>query len=280
VIVVRPAALATATRKRARTGVRRLTSSLRALPDFVIIGTQKGGTSSLYQYLRAHPDVLSTVKKEVHYFSRYVGAGEEWYRSNFPLLVELSALQAVRGRRPLVGESSPSYLFHPLVGERMRDLLPDVRLIVLLRDPVERAFSHYRHKVRQGRESLSFADAIAAEPERLGAHEGFEHRDVFEFSYVTRGRYAEQLQRWFAAFPRERFLILRSEDLYEHPAEAYRRTLDFLELEPAGLPRFEVHNRGIAMPMDPAVRRALIDVFAAPNQHLYQLLGADLGWQH
>jgi Sulfotransferase domain len=212
-IGARAPVLASASRKRARSGIRRLTCSLRALPDFLAIETQKGGTTSLYRDLQAHPDVL------------------------------LPARKALGRWRPTVGATSPSCMLHPLVGERVRALLADARLIVLPRDRVERAFSHYRHEVRQGRETLSFADAIAAESEQPGAHEGFKHRDVSEFSYVARGPYAQQLQRWFAAFARDRFLILRSENLCERSAEAYRRILDFLELEPAGLLPFEVHNR-------------------------------------
>src|SRR5947209_1159841 len=141
----------------------------RALPDFLIIGAQKAGTTSLYRYLAAHPDIVASTRKEVHFFDINFWRGEWWYRSLFPLRRRLQRRPPLRNRPAITGEASPYYLFHPFAPERAAQLLPDAKLIVLLRDPVERAWSHYRHEVANGRETMTFPDALAAEPARLAA---------------------------------------------------------------------------------------------------------------
>src|SRR5436189_26280 len=131
---------------------------MRPLPDFLILGAQKAGTTALYAYLRWHPQVTGPSFKEVSFFDRHYARGERWYRAHLPVR-----------RRAVVGEASPSYLFHPLAPERVARMLPEARLIALLRNPVDRAFSHYQHEVALGREQLSFEDALAgefAEPNR------------------------------------------------------------------------------------------------------------------
>ena len=205
----------------------------RALPDAVILGAQKSGTSSLHNYLVQHPGVIEPLRKEVHYFDVAYERGEAWYRAHFGPL----------GDPGLNLDSSPYYLFHPAVPQRLHDLLPDAKLIVLLRDPVRRAYSHYWHERDKKRETLGFEDAIAAEPERLGdAHQqlaaGTLQRSHAHqhFSYLARGRYAEQLERWFTLFPREQFLVLRFEDLAREP---------LARIEPdARLPRPAAGHRG------------------------------------
>lgn len=265
-----------------RLAARRPSASLRALPDFVIIGTQKGGTTSLYDYLGAHPDIVPALRKEVHFFDLHYGEGLAWYRAHFPLRARLALGEHRRGQRSLTGEASPYYLFHPLVAARLASVAPTARIIVLLRHPVERAFSHYRHERRAGREPLSFEDAVDAEAARLhGEHERLSRQrgatsDVHRYaSYVSRGLYADQLTSWFRHFPRRQVLVLASEELFEHPARAYRRTTDFLGLPPAGLPRFPVRNRGHPLALAPELRAILEERFAEANGRLVELLGFD-----
>src|SRR5439155_17110919 len=187
------------------------TAAARPLPDFLIIGAQKAGTTAHYSYLRQHPAVAGPPWKEVSFFDRHFSRGEAWYRGNFP-----NALRA----RGLVGEASPSYLFHPLAPERVDALLPDAKLIALVLTPVDRAFSQYQSEVALGREPLSFEDALAAEDERLRGEEerlradpGYFSHAWWNYTYRARGRYAEQVERWLAAFRREQLLILPSEEL-------------------------------------------------------------------
>ncbi len=161
-----------------------------------------------------------------------------------PLCTRTSVRQRY-GRWPAVGEASPSYLFHPLAPERVARLMPSARLIAVLRNPVDRAFSHYQHEVALGREKLSFEEALDREDDRMRGEiermledpSYFSHA-WWNYTYVARGRYAEQLERWFAAFPREQLLVLVSEELLDQPAETYARVLDFLRVDPHTLRSF------------------------------------------
>ena len=253
------------------------TAAVRPLPDFLILGAQKAGTTALYAYLRRHPDITGPSWKEVSYFDRHYARGPSWYRGNFPNLL--------RSRGELVGEASPSYLFHPLGPERVKELVPEARLIALVRNPVDRALSHYNHELALGRESLSFEEALAAEEERLDgeverlcADPRYFSRAWWSHTYKARGRYAEQLERWLEAFPREQLLILPSEELLAEPEQAHARVLEFLGAAPQALdayPRvFERQYEG----MRPNTRAELACYFAEPNRRLYELLGRDLGW--
>ncbi|MGH3085954.1 MAG: sulfotransferase domain-containing protein, partial [Rubrobacteraceae bacterium] len=246
------------------------TAHLRQLPDFIIIGTQRGGTTSLYRYLTEHPDVGAAFRKEVHFFDRYYEKGMDWYLAHFP----------VRGEFPVVGEASPYYLLHPEAPERARKAVPHARFIVLLRNPVDRAYSQYHMKVKRGVEPLPFEDAIDKERERLGSTDDPVSLAWRHYSYVERSLYVDQLRRWMNVFPREQFLILKSEDLYEDPQRILHQTQEYLGLRPWSLPGYEAYNLKEYADIDPATRRRLVDYFAPHNQQLYALLGRDLGWEH
>jgi hypothetical protein len=253
----------------------RATASIRPLPDFLIIGAQKAGTTALYAYLRWHPGITGPSFKEVSFFDRHHARGERWYRAHLP----------ARTRSRLVGEASPSYLFHPLAPERVAALIPHARLIAILRDPVDRAFSHYQHEVALGREPLSFEDALDREEERMRGEVERMIRDPSYFShawwnytYAARGLYAEQLERWFAAFPREQVLVLISEEMLDNPAETYARVLDFLGADRHELGEYpRIFSRDYSGMAEPT-RRRLQDFFSAPNRRLAALLGRKLPW--
>jgi len=278
-------AVVRSTRARARLA----TAALRVLPDFVVIGAQKAGTTSMYAYLSAHRDVLPAGRKEVHFFDLNYDRGERWYRSMFPLRANVAARSRLGRRRVITGEASPYYLFHPLAAQRAAGLVPDARLVVLLRDPVERAWSHYRHEVAAGREPLGFDEALDAEPARLAGIDAAlraggsapdppdtsNHR---RYSYVSRGLYADQLRAWLAVFPRDRLLVLTAEELFVRPEPQWRATVDFLGLDASCPPAFDVHNAGGSEAMSPATRQRLTEAFRAPNGDLEQLLGRALPW--
>ncbi|SDZ24952.1 Sulfotransferase domain-containing protein [Micromonospora pattaloongensis] len=248
-----------------------------ALPDFLIIGGQRCGTTSLYHYLAAHPRVRVATGKELQFFSLHHGRGTRWYRGHFPA--------AAPGTRSF--EASPYYLFHPEVPARVAATLPQGRFIALLRDPVERAYSHYLHTRSYGLEPLDFADAVAAEPDRLaaalrhGPDSRTAHAALRNHSYLARGRYAEQLERWFAHVPRERLLVLRSEDLYADPAAVYGELLRFLELPPFTPAAFARHTRRVdpgPSALTDALRADLSAYFAPHNARLATLLGWPNTW--
>lgn len=238
------------------------------LPDFVIIGTQKGGTTSLYRYLTCHPGVGNTLRKEIHFFSWYSEKTLDWYRAHFPRALN----QAV------IGEASTSYLSDPDVPGRVRSVVPNAKLIAILRNPADRAYSQYQMNRRKGFESLPFEAAIAEEPERLIAA-GARSTPLWRYSsYLTRGRYAEQLEWWLQVFPREQLLVLKSEHVFTRPAETLRLAHDFLGLAPIGLEQYDQRNVGAYDVMPAATRQRLQDYFAPHNQRLYDLLDWNLGW--
>jgi hypothetical protein len=253
----------------------RATSRRRPLPDFLVIGAQKAGTTALYAYLRWHPGITGPSWKEVSFFDRHWWRGESWYRGHFPL----------RSGGKLVGEASPSYLFHPLAPERARAMVPDARLVAVLRNPVDRAYSQYQHAVALGRESLSFDPAPAAEGDRtqgevdrLVADPRAFSREWWDHTYAARGLYAEQLERWLAVFPRERLLVVTTDELGERPAETYASILAFLGAPPHELDDYpRVFDRDYS-PMRPETRAALEARFAEPNRRLEALLDRELGW--
>ena len=271
---------------------RRATAAARALPDFVIVGAAKCGTTSLYRYLIEHPLVLAAQIKEVHYVDRQhnFDRGASWYRSWFPLRAELH--RAARGReveRAICGESTPNYLAHPDAAARLHEVVPEARLIVLMREPIDRAWSQYRWQRRFGGETLELGDALRSEADRAGG--GFDMmradpqtRNRFvAHGYLARSRYADQLEWWLEAFPRERLLLLRSEDLFADPAATLARTCSFLGLPAVDLATYATENEGTGVrasddAIDADLRSWLDDQFAEPNRRLAELTDGAITW--
>lgn len=277
---------------RPRRRFRVATKRFRTLPSFLIIGAQRAGTTSLFEYLRSHQEVggptcgsdAAPWAKELHFFDDRFPRGLDWYRSSFPTSAR-QRLARIRGRNLIAGEATPYYIFHPAVPGRIAETLPEVRLIALLRDPVERAYSHYQLMRREGREKLSFEDALDAEEERLAGEEeriladpDYRSRKHRNFSYAARGLYADQIERWLAYFPREQLLVLRAEDFLARPAAVYAEVLAFLGLPPCGLKEAPLFNRLPYTAIEPALRARLEERFAEPNARLARLLDQDFGW--
>jgi Sulfotransferase domain len=262
----------------------RLTADFRPLPTALIIGAQKAGTTALYDWILRHPATLGPSWKEVNYFDRRFARGERWYRGNFPNGLRLWAVRR-RGTDPVVLEASTGYLLHPLAPERVKALLPDVRLVALVRDPVDRAYSHYQHEVALGREPLSFEEAIDREDERMDgelermlADPGYFSYAWWNYTYLARGRYAEQLERWLDAFPEEQLLVIATDELRDAPGQTYMRVLEHVGVSARELDDYpRVFSRDYA-DMEPGTRKRLSDYYAEPNRRLYELLGRDLRW--
>lgn len=262
-----------------RRWTRGATAGHRVLPDFLIIGVQKAGTSSLYHYLVQHADIRTAATKEVHFFDHQHSRGAGWYRAQFPL--------AATERTWLSGEATPYYLLHPRVPERVAQLVPDVRLIVLLRDPVSRAYSHFQHSRALGFEPLTdFEAAIDSESGRTDQawarlERGAEREPAIEqFTYLRRSRYAPQLRRWLSAFPRESLLMLTAEELYRDPGGTVNTVRRHLALPPSSQPiEWDARNaRGYA-PLADRLRQRLRDEFAPDVAEVEQLLGQPTGWR-
>jgi len=267
-----------------------VTSGLRGEPGFVIIGAKRGGTTSLYNYLLEHPSVAPLFPgrqriKGAHYFDSEYARGPRWYRSHFPLEVGGRQISRPRASPVITGEASPYYLFHPLAAQRLARDVPGARLIVVLRDPVERAYSHYKERARHGAEPLSFEQALAAEParlrgeaERIAAEPGYRSAEHEDHSYLAQGRYLDMLPRWFALFGREQFHIVASEDFYADPDRVVNDAWSFLGLAAGQLRSRTRHNYHPAPDFPPETRQRLQRGFAAHNRDLEHLLGRALPW--
>ena len=249
-----------------------------ALPDFVIIGEKKCGTTAFYHLLTQHPLVEPSASKELHFFDRHFDEGVEWYRRCFPQPKRKDL------RNTITGEATP-YMSNRLAPERMAGMIPEVQLIALLRNPVERAYSDYQQVARKGRETLAFEEAIGAAVEGSTPGEENEARTALadaRHRYLSRGIYVDRLLRWTKFFDKEQLLVLKSEDFFENPQDTLKVVLEFL-----GLPEWEPtaeelggrRNKGAYEEgMDPATRRRLEEYFEPHNQRLYDFLGTDFGW--
>ncbi|NNE97271.1 MAG: sulfotransferase [Acidimicrobiales bacterium] len=260
------------------------TASLRAKPDYLIIGTKRGGSTSLARWVLDHPDVASLyprreTRKGTYYFDVNYGRGASWYASHFPTAASL------RTTGKVVGEAVPYYLHHPLAPVRARAYAPAAKVIALLRNPVDRAFGHWGERTRNGIEWLSFEEALEAEPQRIAGEEdriitepgyvSFAHQ---HFSYVDQGRYERGLGRWKKHWPAQQLMILRSEDMYADPASAYRRVTDFLGLEPFSPAEFEAWNMKATSSISADLRARLRDELAPSVAATEALVGRTMDW--
>ena len=264
---------------------RRISAGTRRLPDYIIAGAQKSGTTSLWAYLNEHARVEPALMKEMHFFDNNYHRGITWYRSHFPFEHD-NRLHASSGGSTLVGESSAYYMFHPLSARRIKEAVPECKIILLMRNPIDRAFSHYQLKLRRRQETLSFDEALDAEAARLEGEEErildspFYHSLAHDrFSYMARGHYLEQIIRWQKLFAPNQLMIIESGDLFKRTADVYQRVLQFLDL-----PSWQPAQFGNRFPgkykekMLDATRRRLIDHFAPRNARLNAHLGTAFDW--
>ncbi len=296
---------------------RLLTHSMRATPQFIILGTMKGGTTSLYRNLGFHPEIILPHQKELRFFDRFYSRGMAWYQAYFPSPLEAETVTArMNHKHWITGESTPNYLLALYVAARLRQTLPEVKLIVMLREPVARAYSHYSMNVRNSATAASEAAEVLgkearvlnAQPidratferfvydwvsrpnsaydypkdvcERKGSQgEPKPYRDVK--AYLLRSLYVEQMRVWFDYFPREQFLILKSEDYFANPQHYLEEVVPaFLGIAPWKVDSIKQSSQeGASYPkIDPGLRDELKAVFKPYNQELYDLLGVDFGW--
>ncbi len=256
---------------------RKITYSFRRLPDFIMIGAQRAGTSSLYYYLTQHPQVLAASRKELHFFDAHYHQGAPWYRAQFPLKSSDGAI---------TGEATPYYLFHPFVPERIKQLLPQAKLILLLRNPVERAISHYYFEVARQNETLSLEEALAQEDDRIDpelekmqADESYLSHTFRLHSYKRRGIYVDQIRRYHQHFDPNQMLILSSEAFFADTPGAMKSVFTFLDVDPDWSAfHLEPKNTGKKAEVPVELRRSLQAYFAPHNRCLYEYLGRDFHW--
>jgi hypothetical protein len=263
------------------------TSRYRMSPSFLVIGGQRCGTTSIFKALSAHPQVMRPpVEKGTDYYTLHHSRGPAWYRGHFPMTGPAS-LRTIRRGGPQAFEACTYYLFHPLAIPRIAADFPDIRLVAMLRDPVERAYSAYKHELARGYETeRDFEEALMLEEERLEGQverilaepdvESHAHRHL---AYARRGRYAEQLERVYQHFAPEQVHVMESERFFRDPEGEFLALLEFLDLR-AWLPaEFGRHNARPGEPMPDRARSMLRDYFRGPDAHLADLLHRRPAWK-
>ncbi len=260
-------------------------------PNFIIIGAGKSGTSSLYGYICDHPQVISSLKKELRFFNYKPNfhKGINWYLSHFPPIP--------KGKNLITGEATPGY-FGSDVQESISSRFPNIKLIVIIRNPVDRAFSQYNHWVRNGIECRSFQEAVTSEIEKL--EKVFYKIDILELEniekvkeichqvrkgnskektgYLWEGLYIYFLQKWTHYFSKEQLLVLKSEDFYARPEIEMKKVFTFLGLPDYRLPQYKKYNAGKYSSIDEQLYVRISEFFQPHNQRLEEYLNEKFNW--
>jgi hypothetical protein len=283
--------------RRAFRGYGALTADVRRFPEFALIGAKRGGTTSLYYHLLRHPQILPLFPtarflpkrreaKGAHFFDSNYARGPRWYRSHFASAATRALAARRLGAPVLTGEASPYYLFHPLAAERMASMNPEAKILVSLRDPLQRTFSHYREQRRNGVEKLEFAEALAAEAERTAGEEerivrepGYRSFPHEQQTYRAQSEYVHGLRRWYDHFPAKNIHVVISEDYYADAVGVTDEIFAFLGLPPAGLDAADRLNPAPPSAMSDETRTTLLEHFAPFTAELETLLGRSLPWE-
>jgi len=241
-------------------------------PYFIIIGAQKCGTSSLFYYLAQHSQLSLPTTKEIHFFDKHFNNGIEWYMKQLP-------------DEKKTGEASPYYLYHPRVPERVFSSCQKTKLIVMLRNPVDRAYSHFMMQKNRGIEPLTFEEAFKAEKDRVVEEEKIILDNPYynslshqQLSYFARGKYYSQLKRWVKYFPIEQFLFIKSERFFESPLKELSRVCSFLKIQQEMPESLSPQNTNEYYEMNSGTRQFLNNYYLSEIKELSELLGSDFSW--
>jgi hypothetical protein len=266
--------------------VHRLLPQARKAPNFLIVGAQKAGTTALFNYLGRHGSFRRPLLKDVHFFDLNYARGLDWYLSHFPSKASMERLRQRTGEDTATGEGATYYLFHPWVPARVAEVFPEIKVIILLRDPVKRAVSHYHHNVRMGRERLPMREAFEREPDRIGAETArleidpdFQSLNHQHLSYLARGAYAEQLRRWYRHFPSEQILTLCSEEFNVSTDEIFRQACRFIGIPSRSLPSYPRDGTARRIHDGQDAEAFARSRFKRANEELFDLLGRRFDWQ-
>ena len=270
---------------------RKMTSRLRPLPDFIIIGVGRAGTTALYSYLIQHPLIVpaSTDNNEsvadLHFFEYIISNNIQWYKSHFPISFSKSNNHK---NSFITGEYTSTYMYHPHVPKRIFNLLPKIKLIVILRNPIDKAYSTYQQQFRFGEYTTSFEDTINAELRRIDLNKDFPelNSDNYDFenfvaqNIIRHGIYADYLEIWLKIFDRKQILILNSDDLKKSTNETLQRVFNFLNISNYDIKDTSQVNVGKYPSISKITRKKLIEFFKPHNQRLNKLLDTEFDWDN
>ena len=265
---------------------RRLTCPIRILPDFLIIGAEKSGTTSLYDYIIQHPSVFPSMVKEVEFFENKFSKEICFYKSNFPTKLSKFYFEKLKKIKFFTGEATPTYFFYPHAPNRVAKFLPQVKLIIILRNPVDRAYSNYNHSIRGKTEKLSFEEAIKSEKDRLNPELSLIEKDdtylsysLRHHAYLLKGIYLKHIEMWQKYFDKENFFIFSTEELQNNPNKIVNEVFSFLELEKYDIVNLKKLNTGKYEEMKLETRNYLIEYFKPYNEKLFNLIGKTFDWE-
>ena len=259
-------------------GISGITASSRILPDFIINGTVRSGTTSLYYNICEHPSILSADYDEIGFFDSNYQLGINWYRSMFPTQKEISELKKKTGFA-ITGEDTPFYFWKKEAARRILNDLPNVKIISIFRNPIDRAYSNYNLSIRANTEKLSFEDAIEEEMRFLDEHSFRESVDR-QRSYITKGFYEKQINFWFEIFPKKQIHILSTEDMKKNPQDTLKKIFRFLEI-----PEYTIenpHNQKAVKyeKMSEETRKLLCDFYKPHNEKFFQIIDKKFDWEN
>ena len=252
-------------------------SPLRVLPDLIVIGVMRSGTTSLYHYLGQHPCILKSAYDELGYFDDNYDLGEYWYRSLFPSVFQKRKLEKNNGKF-MTYDVTPFYIYNKKIPKRIHETLPNSKIIVILRNPIDRAYSNFL-----GTQEKKFEDVIANEKRNIGNIDRTNEEEYYKFvhnSLLARGFYAEQLEKWYKIFPKDHILIIKSEEFARDTKKIMNEIFQFLELKNYNIPDISKKNKIHYEPMKKETRKDLIEYFRPYNKKLYSLVGRDFDWDN
>ena len=259
---------------------RGLTADIRMDPTFILCGVMRSGTTSFFNYLSQHPQIIPPIYKEIFFFDKFFQKSMRWYKAHFPLKWR------AENRDFISGEATPYYIFHPLAMKRIQSIYPDIKLFILLRDPVDRAFSHYNLSIKNGHENREFIESIEneiqvieRENQKILETPGYYSYVHQRHSYLSRGLYYDQLVNVYDLFDKNQVKVLIAEEMYEDPESVFFDALNFLELPLIELEEYQVYNKTTYTGRDIEIENKLIDFYSESNTKLEKLLGMTLPWK-
>lgn len=263
-----------------------LSGFLHLLPDFYIIGAQKSGTTALFYYLTKHPNIPQTIK-DIRFFDKYYHKGLDWYRLHFPLKISKSVAQKINKKKYVIGEATERYLEYPHAPQRIKKITPNAKFLIVLRNPVERTYSHYNFNVVRNKENRTFEKAIFQELERtklefekMEKDENYYSDDYFRYAYLDRSIYVDKIKRWMKIFPKEQFMVVENKELSKNTSRVYNDVLEFLNLPVLELNEYKkISSAKYKQPtMDSEIRKKLIRFFKPSNEELFKILDVNYDW--
>ena len=255
-----------------------ITASTRVLPDFIIMGTVRSGTTSLYYNICEHPSVLPAAYDEIGFFDSNYHLGIKWYQSMFPKQKEMQEIKKNTGFS-ITGEDTPFYFWKKEAIDRIFQCLPNVKIIAIFRNPVDRAYSNYNLGLRMNTEKSTFEETIDEEIEFL---ENNSFRDSIERrrSYVTKGIYEKQIKSWFDVFPRKQIHILSTEEMQQNPQDELLKIFKFLEIPEYIIKNPQKQKLAEYEKMKMETRKKLLNFYKSYNENFFEMIKQRFNWEN